>query len=48
MNSPPSDTDALAAHVDYLYSFFGPLGEGPNQTGTTHVNAFATAGGDPL
>jgi hypothetical protein len=35
MNFPPSDTEALASHVNYLYSFFGPLGAGPNQTGTT-------------
>jgi hypothetical protein len=35
MNFPPSDTDPLASHVNYLYSFFGPLGDGANQTGTT-------------
>jgi hypothetical protein len=35
MNYPPSDTDALASHVSYLYSFFGPFGVGANTTGTT-------------
>ncbi len=35
MNFPPSDTDPLASHVSYLWSFFGPLGAGPNATGTT-------------
>ncbi|HEY8088781.1 MAG TPA: hypothetical protein VIF09_13070 [Polyangiaceae bacterium] len=35
MNWPPSDTDALASHVSYLFSFFGPLGVGANSTGTT-------------
>jgi hypothetical protein len=34
MNFPPSDTDPLAWHVDYLYSCFGPFGMGSNQTGT--------------
>jgi hypothetical protein len=35
MNYPPSDTDPLASHVSYLWSFFGPFGVGPNMTGTT-------------
>jgi hypothetical protein len=34
LNFPPSDTDPLQSHVDYLYSFFGPFGMGTNQTGT--------------
>jgi hypothetical protein len=33
MNYPPADTDALQAHVDFQWSFFGPLGVGTNQTG---------------
>jgi hypothetical protein len=33
MNFPPSDTEPLAAHVAYQWSFFGPLGVGTNQTG---------------
>lgn len=35
MNFPPSDTDPLASHVSYLWSFFGPFGVGANATGTT-------------
>jgi hypothetical protein len=33
MNFPPSDTDPLPAHVDTLFSWFGPLGYSPNATG---------------
>ncbi len=33
MNWPPSDTDPLASHVSYQWSFFSVLGVGANQTG---------------
>ena len=35
MNYAPSDTDDLTPHVAYLWSYFGALGVGPNQTGST-------------
>ena len=33
MNYPPTDTDPLASHVAYQWSFMGPLGVGANSTG---------------